>query len=137
MERTVSQKHVHYCTELRARGGREEEESARISIVIYTGGGGVASLRFFSDEDEEIWLDSGGTGFNRAFRKRATASRSEACGGEALRLRTPDVATRAKTALLRELGPLPVWCGRFVGRKDGGSTCADSLWVGGLMLQGP
>ena len=97
----------------------------------------MASLRFFSDEDEEIWLDSGGTGFNRAFRKRATASRSEACGGEALRLRTPDVATRAKTALLRELGPLPVWCGCFVGRAEGGSTCADSLWVGGLMLLGP
>ena len=39
VERTVSQKHVHYCTELKAREGREEVESARISIVVYTGGG--------------------------------------------------------------------------------------------------
>ncbi len=61
----------------------------------YVPEGGGASLRFFSRHGEVIWLESGGTGFNRAFRKRATAARSAACGGEALRLRVLEAAPRA------------------------------------------
>ena len=55
--------------------------------------GGVASLRLFSRLMEGIWLCCG-TGFNRASRKRVTASRSEACDGGDLRLHARMVAVR-------------------------------------------
>ncbi len=88
----------------------------------------MASLRFFSDEDEEIWLLSG-TGFNRASRSRITASSSEACDGEDGRLRPRVLAPRAETFLAR--GPM---AGSPNGRLGALSTGAGMLGIGRLLL---
>ena len=89
----------------------------------------MASLRFFSDEDEEIWLLSCGTGFNRASRSLVTASSSEACDGEEGRLRPRVLAPRAETFLVR--GPM---AGSPNGRLGALSTGAGMLGIGRLLL---
>ena len=63
------------------------------SLYVYRPQGGVASPRLFSRRGGGIWLCSG-TGFDRASRRRATASRSEACDGGDLRLHARVVAVR-------------------------------------------
>ncbi len=58
----------------------------------------MASPWLFSRLSGEMWQDSAGTGLDLASLILATASRSEACGCDTLRLRAREGAARALTA---------------------------------------